>query len=142
MVEESDRDADGIARKGQPFNEETFHYFLALQRRRSERSGRPFLLVLVELKDPAGESLPIDAALAPKIMSGLRTCLRDTDFVGWYRKDRAAGAVLTELGDGSRTEASDPVSQRVRAAICEGLPRPVASGLQVPIYQFQPTLRS
>ena len=42
------------SRLGQAYNEEAFRYFLAVERTRSERSGRPFLLVLVDLKEHAG----------------------------------------------------------------------------------------
>lgn len=124
------------------YNEETFHYFLALERRRAERSGRPFLLLLVELKDEAGQSLSIEPMVASKLFAVLRLCLRETDFTGWYRQDLAAGAVLTELGDRPWTEGTGPVAPRVRAALCESLPPDITSFLQVPVYHFRPTLNN
>src|SRR5207249_10194531 len=84
----SDRCACGVAlegRLGEAYNEEAFRYFLAIERKRSERSGRPFLLLLVDLKEQSGVTVRIDPMVAPKLFSALWLCLRETDCVGWYR---------------------------------------------------------
>ena len=44
-------------------DEYTFHYLLSLQRRRSERSTRPFMLLLVELEGPDRSRRRIPRAL-------------------------------------------------------------------------------
>jgi len=122
------------------FNEETFHYFLAIERQRSERSGRPFVLLLVELKDAAGQSVSIDRSAALKVFVGLRACLRETDVHGWYRTHFAAGALLTELGDGAASDLRGPVGQRVKARISRDLPEELARHLEVAVYHLRPTL--
>jgi hypothetical protein len=132
----------GAIRAVDPCNEETFHYFLTIQRQRSERSGRPFSLLVVELKDPAGQSLSMESVIAASVFSALRRCLRDTDIVGWYRTGWAAGAVLTELGDGSHADAGRPVGQRVKTTIAAQIPQPLGGQLSVIVYQLRSTLRS
>lgn len=122
-------------------NEETFHYFLTIQRQRSERSGRPFSLVLVDLKDQTGQSLSMQPAIADKVFLALRSSLRDTDIVGWYRTGWAAGALLTELGDGQHVDAGKPVGQRVKSTIASEFSEPVAGQLNVTVYQLRSTLR-
>src|SRR5439155_1189318 len=64
---------------------------------RSTRSGRAFLLVLVYLKGKAGAGARIDTTLAAPLFGRLWRCFRESDFIGWYREGRVAGAVLTEL---------------------------------------------
>ena len=118
------------------YNEAAFRYFLALERKRSGSSGRPFLLLLVDLKEQ-----PV-VSVAPKLFSTLWLCLRETDFIGWYREERVAGAVLTELGDGPRTEVPRLVGQRVRRVLCESLPSDVARQLRVRVYQHPEPGRS
>jgi hypothetical protein len=135
-------DAPAESRLDRTYNEETFHYFLGLQQRRSERSERPFLLLLVELKEESGQGLPIEPELASRIFPGLRLCLRETDFVGWYRQGMVAAAVLTELGDGAQTELTGPVRQRVKGALADGLPSKVGAHLDVSVYQLRPTLKA
>src|SRR2546428_9238677 len=73
--------------------------------------------------------------VANNLFSNLRLCLRETDFVGWYREERVAGAVLIELGDRRPTEVSRLVGQRVSGVLCESIPSNVARRLQVHVYQ-------
>jgi hypothetical protein len=122
-------------RLGQAYNEEAFRYFLAIERKRSERSGRPFLLLLVDLKEQLGVSVRVDPMVAPKLFSALWLCLRETDCIGWYREQRVAGAVLTELADRRPTEVCRLVGQRVSRVLREGLPSNVACRLQARFYQ-------
>src|SRR2546427_7764733 len=51
VAEGSDRESGGFALEdgpGHPYNEEAFQYFLEIERKRSELSNRPFLLMLVD----------------------------------------------------------------------------------------------
>jgi hypothetical protein len=138
MRGESDRCSCGVAlegRLGQAYNEQAFRYFLAIERKRSERSGCPFLLLLVDLKEQSGVSVRIDPMVAPKLFSALWLCLRETDCIGWYREERVAGALVPELGDRHPTEVCRLVGQRVSGMLREGLPADVAPRVQVRVYQ-------
>src|SRR2546422_888905 len=138
MQAESDRCLSGVpleGRLGQAYNEEAFRYLLAIERKRSERSACPFLLLLVDLKEQDGTSARVDSMVASSLFSNLWLCLRETDFVGWYHKERVAGAVLTELRNGRQTEVSRLIGQRVSKMICERFPSGVARRLRVRIYQ-------
>jgi hypothetical protein len=138
MRSESDRCLSGIAlegRLGHAYNEQAFRYLLAIERKRSERSGCPFLLLLIDLKEQEGASARLDSMVANNLFSNLWLCLRETDFVGWYHEARVAGAVLIELGDRRPTEVSRLIGQRVREKLYECLPSDVARRLQVCIYQ-------
>jgi hypothetical protein len=138
MRRPSERCSCGIAlegRLGQAYNEEAFRYFLAIERKRSERSGRPFLLLLVALKEQPGLEAGINPTVASDLFSSLWRCLRETDLVGWYREGRVAGAALTELGDGSRAEVPRLIGQRVRGALRDSLPPNIACRLEVRVYQ-------
>jgi hypothetical protein len=134
MVAPADAPVDRI------HDEYTFHYLLSLQRRRSERSTRPFMLLLVELAERPDRRIP--RALSSQIFRALRNCLRETDFIGWYQDGVAAAAVLTELGDGAAADASQPVRERITAAIAECLPPADAARFVVATYQLRPTLKS
>jgi hypothetical protein len=119
---------------GGPYGEEPFRYFLAVERKRAQRSGCLLLLLLVDLEGPPGVSARIDRAIATRLFADLGRCLRETDFIGWYREERVAGAVLTELGDGPPREVARRVGQRVREALGGGLPSNVARRLRVHVY--------
>src|SRR5437899_8646660 len=134
----SDRCLSNVAlecRLGHVYNEQAFRHLLAIERKRSERSGCPFLLLLIDLKEQEGASAPLDSMVANNLFSDLWLCLRETDCVGWYHEKRVAGAVLTELRNGRAMEVSSLIGKRVSERLCERLPSEVARRLRVRIYQ-------
>lgn len=68
---------------------------IAVERKRSERSKEPFLLMLVELTDQP-ESHETRKVLE-KILHALRACSRDTDVIGWYKDLATVGVIFTGL---------------------------------------------
>src|SRR5437899_5702067 len=94
---ESDRCSCGFGVEGSEhvYNEEAFRYFLEIERKRSQVSNRPFLLLLLDLR-PAGPRAGIDETSSVELFTALCRCLRDTAFIGWYRAGAVVGAVLTE----------------------------------------------
>src|SRR5713101_351703 len=138
MQAESDQCLSGVAlegRLGHAYNEQAFRYLLTIERKRSERSGCPFLLLLIDLKGEEGASARLDSMVANNIFSDLWRCLRETDCVGWYHDERVAGAVLTELRNGHAMEVSSLLGKRVSERLYEHLPSDVAHRLRVRIYQ-------
>src|SRR5918994_6327369 len=80
----------------QTYNEEAFGHFLALERKRAERSSRTFFLVLVSLKREPRLRVRFSPFVADRLFSGLSHCVREVDFVGWFRQGNVAGAVLAQ----------------------------------------------
>ena len=102
------------------YDENVFRYFLQLEQRRSERSGRPCLLLLVTLEEH-DDARRRGVSLVPgDLMRALRLNLRETDIIGWYRRDQVAGAVLTQPGDPvDWREVRRVVYERVSGALGE-----------------------
>ena len=128
-------------RLGQAYDEETFLYFLEIERKRLERSGCPLLLLLADLSDQAGTSARLKPAIASRLFSGLWFCLRESDFTGWYRHGRVAGAVLTQLTDQASTDVSRMICQRVTGVLAERLPPDAGRRLRVRAHQLPPRLK-
>jgi hypothetical protein len=119
---------------GQVYNEEAFQYFLSIERKRAEVGGNRLLLALVDLKALAGEDA-LDGA-APDLFTALHECLRETDFIGWYREPDVAGVVLPQFCG----LAPHPATRRVAQRLCHGLgqllPAGLARRLEVHVYEF------
>jgi hypothetical protein len=141
MHREIDHRSDAVAlrgRLGQAYGEKAFRYFLTLERKRSRRSSRTFLVLLIHLKPPAG--VPANRTVVSKIFSCLWQCLRESDFVGWYREDRVAGAVLTQQPTAAPdTDVSRAVAKRVNDALADCIPKHLVDGVRVRVYRVQPT---
>lgn len=79
-------------------SESIFLRLLTLERKRAERSGRTFLLVLLDGTQLFQQS----RTLMSRSTSSLCASIRDTDLLGWYKEHAVIGIILTELGDADR----------------------------------------
>lgn len=68
---------------------------IAIERKRTERSKEPFLLMLVELSDQT-ESDQAHSVLQ-RMLTVLRECSRETDVIGWYKERSVIGVIFTGL---------------------------------------------
>lgn len=69
--------------------------------RRTERSGRPFVLALVRCEAFGGQT---GTKLACQLAAMLERTIRETDWLGWYENSRTLGIVLTELGQADEAQ--------------------------------------
>ncbi len=76
-------------------DEESFRRMVALERKRTERSRKPVLLMLLD----AGNFLPFDRSgrVLSNILSALSLSTRDTDVTGWYKDNAIVGVMFTEI---------------------------------------------
>lgn len=116
---------------GKEYDEETFLYFLAIERARAERANRRLRLLLATVELLPGKPVPIRPSNASRLFEGLRLSLRDTDVMGWYRQDRVAGAVLSEPPGALLCEMSELIEARVGEGLRQRLPSRIARSLCV-----------
>ena len=75
--------------------EEAFRRRIAIERKRTERSREPFLLMLLEAgATQNGDGL--DKTLGG-IVSAMQSSTRETDVVGWYKDRNTVGVIFTGL---------------------------------------------
>ncbi len=75
--------------------EEFFHEFLVFERRRSERSGRPFLVMTLDFSGI--RELESRRESVTWAMKSLSVLTRDTDIKGWYKDSAVLGVIFTEM---------------------------------------------
>jgi lipopolysaccharide/colanic/teichoic acid biosynthesis glycosyltransferase len=76
-------------------DEAEFMRHIYLERRRAERNRQSLMLILI---DGIDISEPVARAAAfHSVMQRLADLLRDTDILGWYRKDAVLGMLLPDL---------------------------------------------
>jgi exopolysaccharide biosynthesis polyprenyl glycosylphosphotransferase len=96
-------------------DEATFARMIAGERKRTERSARPFLLMLAEGRE-SRRPVKGDQGLLRKVAFALRNSTRETDSLGWYEKDRTIGVIFTEVG-----AADESTVAAILAKITNGL---------------------
>ena len=100
-------------------NEESFNRMIAIERKRTERSRQPFVLMLLEGGSHPGPQIngrPLDSML-PVLLSSIR----DTDVIGWYKDRRVIGVMYTGLMVKDKNSVLSLIQRRVIAALREGV---------------------
>ena len=119
-------------RTGDAYEEQAFRHFLHLERERASAGGRNCLLLLVNLRrHPDRETREMSRHVGSAVLTGLGECVREVDFIGWYRERQVAGAVLTQGIDTPTDYVREVIAERVRRALGRRLPGNVASRLRV-----------
>jgi lipopolysaccharide/colanic/teichoic acid biosynthesis glycosyltransferase len=96
-------------------NEESFQAMLAFERRRAERSRKPFVLMLLDAQAllKSGDS----DKLFGQIRSAVLASTRETDIVGWYKQSEVLAVIFTEV----TLSEKDPVTQVLLTKIVRSL---------------------
>jgi len=76
-------------------SEESFKRMIARERKRTERSASPFLLMLLEAGDQNSEER--SQQLLTRVISALRPATRETDVIGWHKNNFCVGVLFTQL---------------------------------------------
>jgi len=99
--------------------QEAFHKMITLERKRTERSRKPFLLMLLD----TGSELPSDrnSRLLVDVLNALAASTRETDVTGWYATGAVVGVMYTEIAPGDRSSIVATMLARVSNSLRENL---------------------
>lgn len=73
--------------------EDSFHEILFLERMRTERSGKTFLLMTIDIS----ALLAYHKGISREIFQAFDNYIRDIDSIGWDRTDITIGIIFTEI---------------------------------------------
>jgi hypothetical protein len=129
--------ATTLERPGPVYDEEAFDHFLQHERQRATMTDRACFLLLVGLRPQASrDGQGMSRSVSSGVFSGLESCVREVDVIGWYRQGRLAGAVLPQGPDASAPLAAASVTARVTRALHQTLPSEVANQLRVRVVRL------
>ena len=100
-------------------NEENFKRMIAVERKRTERSREPFLLMLLEAGNHQRAERNTNAL--DKIISAMLSSTRETDVVGWYKDRTTVGVMFTGLTIEDKNAVLSTILSRVSAALRDEL---------------------
>ena len=118
------------------FGESLFRHMLRIERQRTERSKRPFLLALLELTNLA--SGPSFNKNFEKIKSALTSALRETDIRGWYENDHVVGIIFTEMTSLDAVSI-EGVFRKLHERLCEKLGEELVSKISITFHIYPET---
>lgn len=108
---------------------------LYLERKRTERSGRSFVLMLLEsaglLKASAGGDM------FDRVLAALKHSTRDTDITGWYKDESTIGVIFTELGAATDGQSvASALQTKITAALSKVLTKDQINDIRLSFRTF------
>jgi lipopolysaccharide/colanic/teichoic acid biosynthesis glycosyltransferase len=118
--------------------EDTFHTMLALERRRAERSRKPFVLMLLDAHSlfQNGNS----GRLLEQLTSAVLASSRETDLIGWYKQGSILGVIFTEVNLSEKNPITQALLGKVVKALHERVDRQYASKVVITAHLFPENL--
>jgi lipopolysaccharide/colanic/teichoic acid biosynthesis glycosyltransferase len=112
--------------------ENIFHSMLTLERRRAERSRKPFVLMLLDanLENGTAEEIlrqAVDIVVVSK---------RETDLVGWYKEDAILGVIFTEVNLEGEIPITETLRTKIETAFVKHLGRDRAAKITISLHIF------
>ena len=99
-------------------HEALFHRLLALERKRSDRTGEPFLLVLIHCESLIGTRAERSIV---EIGIGLAARIRATDITGWHRNRTTIGVIFTSFSGTDKSAVRSAISVKIQETLRENL---------------------
>ena len=124
--------ADRLLEAGHSFlAEDAFASTLRLEGKRTERSGIPFLLMLLTVEEIVGER---EAPLFETALS-LFTTVREVDIQGWYRHGVVIGVIFTEINEMGE-QVIGKILAKVHGALCNRIGVELANKVGISVHVF------
>ena len=123
-----------LAKRECVFREEEFHAMLTLERRRADRSRRPFVLMLVD--SHAVDKNLAGANFIERLTSVVSSATRETDIIGWYDDGVILAVIFTEINSEDKTPVTEVLYSKLTTALRDGFDHRLVSNLIVTVHLF------
>jgi lipopolysaccharide/colanic/teichoic acid biosynthesis glycosyltransferase len=98
---------------------ETFRRTIAIERKRTERTGEPFLLMLLECVDCQGSGKCAHGF--ESLVNVLLSATRETDVIGWRKEHKSIGVLFTGLIPDQKNACVGAILNRVSGVLQDRL---------------------
>src|ERR1700691_5067701 len=116
------------------FSEGQFRRMLSRERKRSERSRKHLVLMLID--DKTSKRRKANNALLSQIAEVVCRTMRDTDLAGWFKSNSVLGVISTELGETEIRTAVRIIESNVSTALNQAFKPSQLGKLQISFYAF------
>jgi len=112
--------------------ENVFHSMLTMERRRAERSRRPFVLMLLDANLENGTAEEILRQAVGVVVASKR----ETDLVGWYKQDAILGVIFAEVSLEGDLPITETLRSKIETAFVKHLGRDRAAKIAISLHVF------
>ena len=104
---------------GSVLDAEAFQRMISLERKRTERSRKPFVLMLLDMGSCLSSGN--NGKVLGKVLSALSLATRETDVTGWYENNSIVGVMFTEINIDDRGSILSTMMARVSETLRSNL---------------------
>lgn len=105
--------------KREALSEDAFNRMIAIERKRTERSKQPFLLMLLGTGPQTGQLK--NGGYLDCVASALMSSIRETDVIGWYNGRTMIGVIYTGLVINDKKSVLSMILERINATLRDSL---------------------
>jgi lipopolysaccharide/colanic/teichoic acid biosynthesis glycosyltransferase len=121
-------------RREEILKEEAFHAMLTLERRRAERSRKPFVLMLLDSR--AVHKNGKGTTFTEQLLTVVCDATRETDLIGWYEEGAVLAVIFTEISLEGKNPITEILHSKVVAALRDNLDHKIAAKLSITVHLF------
>ena len=114
------------------FTEDVFQAMLTRERRRAERSRKPFVLMLLDAHRENG----LAENILRQALGAIGAATRQTDVVGWYKQSAIVGIIFTELGNDEIVAIAEALRAKIGSRVGASLGGEMAAKIVISIHIF------
>jgi lipopolysaccharide/colanic/teichoic acid biosynthesis glycosyltransferase len=125
--------ANGSSAMASFLSEDHFRRMLSRERKRSERSRKHLVLMLIDGKGVKSKKTD---ALLEQIAVVLGASIRETDLAGWFETNAVFGVIFTEFGQAEVSTAVKIIEGKITAALQGSFKVSQLNSFQISFYAF------
>jgi len=114
--------------------EELFLGMLCLERKRAERSGDKFTLILLDARQALNTASAHD--VLRRVTKAADKARRDTDIAGWYKDHAVLGIIFTELRDTEESGTNETLRNKIQRSLAAELTAEELELVHVSLHTF------
>jgi lipopolysaccharide/colanic/teichoic acid biosynthesis glycosyltransferase len=100
-------------------SEPIFRRMISIERKRTERTKEPFLLMLLDAGSQANSEM--NSKALENMATSLLISSRETDIIGWYKEGTIVGVLFTGLELGDKSSILSTILNRVKSMLRDDL---------------------
>jgi lipopolysaccharide/colanic/teichoic acid biosynthesis glycosyltransferase len=116
-----------------PLPETAFRRLLCQERKRSERSRKSFVLMLVQQKTAKPHA---EVPRWERIAKALGGLIRETDTLGWLELNSVLGVIFSELGDAELSASVESIESKMLSGLHRALQANQVEALKISFYSY------
>jgi len=114
-------------------DEEFFSRMLSIEKRRCERAGARFALMLIDITDL---NRALSHSAIEELAHAIATAMRETDVTGWYQDSEVIGVILTTLNGTDRSTLESVVLERAKRILTLNLDADQVQRIRISCHVF------